>query len=41
MRAKRKKQHEAIVCSNYGLLYIQDISPHKLTNKSNIKQPIT
>jgi len=31
---KRNKQHGAIVCSNYGLLYIQHISPHKLTNKS-------
>ena len=31
---KQNKQHGAIVCSNYGLLYIQHISPHKLTNKS-------
>jgi len=31
---KQNKQHGAIVCSNYGLLYVQHVSPHKLTNKS-------
>ena len=34
MRAKQNEQHGAVVCSNYDLLYLQHILPHKIANKS-------